>query len=1032
MNTIIVADIMLLVGDQNRGCKLADICYETFGASKIQNEKVSYENLCQTWKSGNGDDLCLLIGYCLRDVVLLYMLAKAKDIMLFNATISMETGLQLREIFGERSVKTVCSLFYKYGYLNDIVLSDTNKYSSPSINIWPSFDVEKDFDSLPQCGGRSVQNVGWFDSWQVTFDFSSQYPSIMIGRNICLSSNLDKTFIVKNNLKEDKDYIRVTVPNVCEVIRKQPDCTENTEDSETRIVHKDIFYATETFFRGYCNTISVKLKEKRQKYKTSAESERDPNEKLKNKTREQALKILCNSVYGVILKMKPSVGGSITQLARTDIANVSKQAKAAHNYAVVTGDTDSVFLTILNKKNTANFSSMCKALCMPVTSHVKDIVLRVYKKADNFANMANTGCEAQNMCRLYPAPSRICVEKVFPSILISAKKCYIGCKLMPGDLSLKLHVAGISGKKADSTPMKTNSQILIYKMMLKKDLNGLIMFMKHLFKFCSWELHVENIIEDRKKVLADAGDQEGFFHFVRNLSQYRKSLYSGNIPLNLLTSFEKVGDLHKMDTVTAKKAYVYCFENGIALHNAPMFIPMQRGSNVQVSNFMKSIIEIILSGPCLSDKHQLNETLRSDVYTSWKKHERKMPDRKIQNTLSKQTKLQITTMPLKYVSKAEDRVSIDGKAYLEFMKLLVEIIDTEKRLKLHREAIRQNKEEHDAVTPSFLFEDAFEKQNALERLLYFIQNASNVVVHPPSYMFDPGFAISRLCNLSKVSKYCYSTMCQSVLLWHLYIDHMETNKESKRFIVLGMDTVAKGLKISFTDEYLPNFREFRYDMNSLNSANSWKIDDGNTQYILDMHSYRNQTRSTPLVVESYDGTGIYLTNHDSYIQSDENSFSFRIKFSDILKIMLVSFKEPDMSSHEVLKVENVLHKPEIKITLCNNVIHIPVIKILRDDNIRCMERWLWEMKHIFVNAAWFFKIIRDVAQNMPTYIDIKYFAKKHCLEMLTNSKEARIHATDGSSEPKMYQLKNAFEILMRSSTRKRKLQNLVSFSKKAR
>jgi DNA polymerase elongation subunit (family B) len=1038
MNTIIIADMMLLVGNRQRGCKLDDVCHETFGVTKVHNEKVSYANLCKTWKSGEINDLCLLIGYCMRDVVLLYMLAKAKGIMLFTASMAIETGLQLRELFAQEAVKTVCSLFLKYGHVNDIILCDTNKYEPYILKPVKIFDPEKDFSSLQPCGGRSVLNAGCYDSWQVTYDFSGQYPCIMIGRNICLSSILDKSFIDRNQLIENKDFIKVRISNVYQLYTgpclkhkgKNSDCNGKHKEcnfhSEIKIVHKTLYYATDSYFKAYCNTISDILKQKRKIYKDLVKTNTDPAEIDKNKAREQAVKLTANSVYGVLVKMNPCVGGTVTHFGRKDIAEVARIAYHRFGYPVVTGFTDSVFLTILNKNETANFSSMCKALKIPSTSSVHDIIIATYKKADDFAKFVNEGCKERNIQPLYPHPSKICVEKLFPSLVILAKQCYIGYKIMPDSLAVKLHITGISGKRADTTIIKTKSQLLIYKMFQRKDFKGLVMFMHHLFLFTCRELHVENMIENEKKKFSMNNDHKGIEEYAKKIKPYCKS-YAGNIPLNLLTSYEKVGDLSKMNTSTTQKAALYCFENGMALHNAPMFIAIQRGSNVQVTNFMQGFIEVILSGP-INKSEVIKKIYTDKEITVWHRHERKMPDQKNKQIMSKVNKLDVTTMPQNYVSRAENRTSIQSDIFYQLKDLLLYMHFQENDHQKYRNDIFKNKSCIPPCEP-ILFEERSisQKNEAKNRLLHFITNVSEIECHAPIYMFDINFAISKLCELLENvdNSYVVNEPHRSVLLWHLYIDYLMSAKCPKQYLIIGKHVTSGHLQIIFSNQPPADCEEFTYNMNSLTLSNVKCIGDGECQYFLNMHLYRNQTCSTPAIVESYDGKNMFLANHDSYIPCEENSLSFRTEYNEMVKV-LHFFPSLKIDSPEILRLEIVINKLQIKITVSKKVIKVPIIKILRDDEIPVMTGWLWDIAPIYVNAAWFLYNVYDVIRKQPHCIDFKCSRKQNYVKIKIQNTERLIHATDGLVSPEKKPPINAFNKMMSSQRSRRKIEGIIS------
>ena len=66
-----------------------------------------------------------------------------------------------------------------------------------------------------------------------------------------------------------------------------------------------MYYATNSYFKGYCSSISQIMKNKRQEYKNLLKTDTSAVEKSKNSARELALKVTGNSVYGVILKIKP-------------------------------------------------------------------------------------------------------------------------------------------------------------------------------------------------------------------------------------------------------------------------------------------------------------------------------------------------------------------------------------------------------------------------------------------------------------------------------------------------------------------------------------------------------------------------------------------------------------------------------------------------------------------------------------------------------------------------------------------------------
>ena len=1021
MNTVTVADIMILVGGKDRPCKLDNVCYETFHVRKVHNENTTYENLCKTWKSGNVDALCDLVGYNMRDVVLLYMLVKAKGCMLFIGAMSIETGVQVRELFANESIKTVQSLIYKYGYLDDVVVGEigthdelarVNKYNKELVS----------FNILDACGGRSVQMFGIFDLWALIVDYAGQYPSIMM-RNVNISAVLDMSFIEEHKLQEGKDYFRVRVPNVW--AKPTGSCVTHGDNetlcslqvqkcvysTENVIVYKDMYYASDTYFKGYCNRISYALRVKRQVYKDLIKKSIDVTN---NKAREMAVKVTGNSVYGVLLKMNPSVGGSVTQIAREDIENVAKLAHRTFGYPVITGDTDSVFLGLMDKTDTVNFSSMSKALSLSGTPSVRTIVGKMYEKANNFTRIANQGCPERNISPAHPHPSKLEVEKIFPTILITTKKCYMGYKVLPEKLSLELHMSGMSGKKVDTSRVKTMFQLITYRLLQKRDMKGLLLFMYHICELVGRELHVNEIIEDQKMVLTEKRDKEGMDALTANLDTFRKSLFAGNIKLDLLRNEEKVGDLSKMNTISAKKAKVYCFENGLPLEKAPMSISMYRNFEVQVSGFLTRILKVILSSPLTNSQRVQRTYIGAGREQKWKSLQTHMPDMLMKKKLSddKVTRLHITTMPSQYVSQKKDRRSIDSCLYNDFRKLLVSVLlDELQRKKQRKELVESGK-----LSTSRLYlndchiyqgDYVISKQEAVDRLTTFIENTNEKEVHPPTYMFDEHFAVSSISQMKKLSDHSYeiSPERRSVLLWFVYLSYLTSIGCPKRYIILHSTNIS--VVVTFSDTYDISSEQFTYDMNSLLCFNV-KTLTSDQSYVLDMHSYREQTLSTPLIVESYDGGLSYLVNNDSYVPCVKNALSFRVSLGYVQQA-LKNYSTLDTKSEETVTFKNVVGQRSVKL----NGLVIPVAAILRDDTL-FINKWLWEIPAVHVNAAWLYHVLTKGNQSCG-HVDMFCCEHLNLLKIVIGEKKHFIHMTDGSSKPRCLQETNAHQVMMSKS-----------------
>ena len=124
MMNVALLDVMLEVGDRNRGCRLDVASERLLGINKVHDERVTYANLTRTFTHGNVADLQVAYGYCMMDVIITMMLLKVKKIepsYMADTTIS---GSQPRELYTSEMVKSTVNTMYQYGYWANILTSD--------------------------------------------------------------------------------------------------------------------------------------------------------------------------------------------------------------------------------------------------------------------------------------------------------------------------------------------------------------------------------------------------------------------------------------------------------------------------------------------------------------------------------------------------------------------------------------------------------------------------------------------------------------------------------------------------------------------------------------------------------------------------------------------------------------------------------------------------------------------------------------------------------------------------------------------
>jgi DNA polymerase delta subunit 1 len=175
---------------------------------------------------------------------------------------------------------------------------------------------------------------GFYNRPVATLDFASLYPSIMLAHNLCHS-----TFVA--------DPAHLGIPGVT---------------YETHDVGNDKSYTFVTSTPGVLPAILRDLLAARKRAKTSMAATTDPDAKAIYNSRQLALKVSCNSVYGftgaVKRGMYPCIGiaESVTFCGRKLIQKTAALAVDAFKPVVarvIYGDTDSVFVLLDDPDMTA-------------------------------------------------------------------------------------------------------------------------------------------------------------------------------------------------------------------------------------------------------------------------------------------------------------------------------------------------------------------------------------------------------------------------------------------------------------------------------------------------------------------------------------------------------------------------------------------------------------------------------------------------------------------------------------------------------
>jgi DNA polymerase delta subunit 1 len=306
-----------------------------------------------------------LATYCLKDAYLALELMN-KLLSVYNATeLARVTGVPASYIFKRGQQVRVASQLYRKTKDEGLII--------------PCMHFEKGADDGIQYEGATViqPSVGFYESPVTTLDFASLYPSVMIAHNIC--------------------YTTLVPPS--KISQLSPDQYEKTPSGD--------YFVRKEVREGLLPSILEKLLEARKRAKALAAKEQDQLTKMVLNSRQLALKISANSVYGFtgavrgLLPCLP-MSSSVTSYGREMILETKKAVEEYYtkengyknDAKVIYGDTDSVMILF-------GVDSIKEAMDLG-----KDASARVTKR--------------------FMKPIKLEYEKVYDPYLLLTKKRYAG------------------------------------------------------------------------------------------------------------------------------------------------------------------------------------------------------------------------------------------------------------------------------------------------------------------------------------------------------------------------------------------------------------------------------------------------------------------------------------------------------------------------------------------------------------------------------------------------------------------------------
>lgn len=962
MNNVAVVDVMQFVGKPNRGCKLNTAAHELLGFHKYEDECVSYDNMCDTWLRG---DRIKLAAYSIIDTLLLERIVKVKKLNGFHLTLGEIIGLSERELYLNESIRRLISNAHRIGYTENLLTPDTGLVRNDNYMWVPEFEFqsERDYKNLRPPAGSTVPDVfGIYYTPCATLDFKAQYPSIMAGYNYCLTSLVDKWDINALNLVEGKDYTSLRLENVKPVVshaceRRGKKCNGGVDgksdprrcqyDLNYEIVYYTAYFATETMYKSVLNRSARAMSTARNTYKQlrdQAEEKGDVVESAVYDLSQFAVKTVDNSTYGATMRFNGIVGDAITHMGRYQARCLAKLA-AEKGMAVVNGDTDSVFIQLIpEQKDCDDFGAMARYYDLnPRDVTVTDIVNRWFQDSRAFVDEANNGNASKQTRPLYPKPCTLELEKVFVSIRNLAKKCYMGDKIVPGKLEVSVHKSGLTGKKADTTKIKSASQFVCDKLIVRKDFDGLMEFIRNLHDLVSWEIrHQDKTAAEISELCKQIDDGNLNCPVAKTVRKTIQRLYDEEeqrqkemrylVPLQWLISKERVGDVDDPKTVATKRAIELCKFRGEDRHNAPLFIDVCRTSAVQVAAGILKILNIFLSAP-MSEKYEESRNKRFRAChdeKTWKKrqHLQKTARTREETKRSTVTKLDVTAMPAKWRVQPTAKYQPTDKQR-ESAEMLTDYINA--REKMYQRERESGYSGVAASQPTVLQNVGVEAVKT--RLLVYVDKYTECDPFPPLFMFSPDMAASSVQHLTpELQLLKRESACD---IWTLYLADLLDKR--LRFVKVCWSGERVGFafsETSFTKNADEILQHFGPDDCSWDPEQVHCLDTCAKSFVLDMNAYREQTQSTPYVIPTYNGKHVYLANRDSYKVNKKDAFAFEVSAKLFLEKLIELQKASTISIQNVVQTRNILmigkgRKEELNVE-----------RILRADG-RPMPLWRW-------------------------------------------------------------------------------------------
>ena len=370
------------------------------------------------YRVGSPEGLAEVAAYCVQDCELVTRLLERLDVLASTLQMAFITGVTASQILWRGQGVKITTLLLEEAHRQNYVLEDMKEEERRGGGNGNDPGEHQRIE-----GATVIEPIqGMYNDPILCLDFASLYPSLMRTFTGCISTYVSAPALVATEVYR--------VPNT------------------------DHHFVTSRVSRGIIPRILDNLTAARQAAKRSMKEATDPQRKALFNSRQLAIKISANSIYGFTgsrtgtLTAIP-VAESTTGMGRHVIDMTAKYVEAQYAGAQVTyGDTDSIFVRLpphLRGASIAELFELGASWARAVTKHIADsLPFQSYVELE--------------------------FEKVLAPLILWKKKRYAGLCYESAEEPPKLLVKGIELVRRDSLPLvKTMQEDILRRLLFDRD-----------------------------------------------------------------------------------------------------------------------------------------------------------------------------------------------------------------------------------------------------------------------------------------------------------------------------------------------------------------------------------------------------------------------------------------------------------------------------------------------------------------------------------------------------------------------------------